>query len=130
MSSPKSTRHTRQKELDSKHKCGYTLEKANFFPTHFCSQRGGRSETNPIFDVLRAAHVNSNISTIVTILACHDQVHPQTTVYSSNMLAIPGLRALYTCCWRVKTLQMGLGLVLAFVGVKMLAAKWHVGCPL
>jgi predicted tellurium resistance membrane protein TerC len=45
-------------------------------------------------------------------------------VYSSNMLAVLGLRSLYVlladALHRVKHLQTGLGLVLAFVGLKMM----------
>jgi tellurite resistance protein TerC len=49
-------------------------------------------------------------------------------VYTSNIFAILGLRALYfllaSAMGRFRLLKFGLGLVLSFVGVKMVLADW------
>ena len=52
-------------------------------------------------------------------------------MFSSNASAILGLRALYICLAgmadRFRYLNLGLAVILAFVGTKMLVADlWHV----
>ena len=55
--------------------------------------------------------------------------HEQFIVFASNAFAILGLRALYFLLAdmhnRFKYLQQGLAVILAFVGIKMLIAKWY-----
>merc|ERR1711972_303027 len=54
--------------------------------------------------------------------------HDLFLVFSSNMLAILGLRSLYLilaeALENVKNLKTGLGIVLAFVGLKMMVGEW------
>jgi tellurite resistance protein TerC len=54
--------------------------------------------------------------------------HRTFIVYTSNICAILGLRSLYFVLagmlHRLRLLHYGLGLVLAFVGAKMLLARW------
>jgi tellurite resistance protein TerC len=54
--------------------------------------------------------------------------HHPFVVYTSNICAILGLRALYTLLagllTRLRYLHFGLAAILGFVGVKMLTAKW------
>jgi tellurite resistance protein TerC len=50
-------------------------------------------------------------------------------VFTSNAFAILGLRALYFCLagmrGRFRYLNLGLAVILAFVGIKMLIAEWY-----
>lgn len=72
--------------------------------------------------VIEASDVIFAIDSIPCILGL---TQDRFLVYSSNMLAVLGLRSLYVLLedllHRVKHLQTGLGLVLAFVGIKMMA---------
>ena len=65
------------------------------------------------------------IDSIPAVLAV---THDTFIVYTSNILAVLGLRSLYFVLrgllHRLRLLHYGLGLVLAFVGAKMMAAHW------
>ena len=55
-------------------------------------------------------------------------------VYTSNVFAILGLRALYFALAGVMNLfhllHYGLSLILVFVGAKMILAAWHIKIPI
>ncbi len=65
------------------------------------------------------------IDSIPAVLAI---THDPFVVYTSNILAVLGLRSLYFVLrgmlHRLRLLHYGLGIILAFVGAKMLAAHW------
>ena len=65
------------------------------------------------------------IDSVPAVLAV---THDTFVVYTSNIFAILGLRSLYfvlqSLLHRLHLLHYGLGLVLAFVGGKMIAARW------
>ena len=85
-----------------------------------------RLVATPMFAALLVIEGCDVIFAIDSIPCILGITHNRFLVYSSNMLAILGLRALYVlladALRRVRTLQTGLGLVLAFVGVKMMLA--------
>ena len=65
------------------------------------------------------------VDSIPAVLAV---THDPFVVYTSNILAVLGLRSLYFVLrgmlHRLRLLHYGLGVILAFVGAKMLAARW------
>jgi len=82
----------------------------------------------PMFAALLVIEASDVIFAIDSIPCILGLTQDRFLVYSSNMLAVLGLRSLYVLLedllHRVKHLQTGLGLVLAFVGIKMMAGDW------
>jgi tellurite resistance protein TerC len=100
----------------------------------FTIQNGKRLAT-PLFAVLimiEATDVVFAVDSVPAILAVSREPF---IVFSSNAFAILGLRALYFALAgmkdRFRYLNIGLGVILAFVGIKMLIVEWyHVPIPL
>lgn len=82
----------------------------------------------PMFAALLVIEASDVIFAVDSIPCILGLTHDLFLVYTSNMLAILGLRSLYILLadmlHRVQNLQTGLGLVLLFVGVKMMLAEW------
>ncbi len=99
----------------------------------FTIQNGKRLAT-PLFAVLimiEATDVVFAVDSVPAILAVSREPF---IVFSSNAFAILGLRALYFALAgmkdRFRYLNIGLGVILAFVGIKMLIVEWyHVPIP-
>ncbi|MDH4143957.1 MAG: TerC family protein [Acidimicrobiia bacterium] len=91
----------------------------------------GRLKATPLFVVLvliEATDVVFAVDSVPAILAISRE---QFIVFTSNAMAIMGLRALYFlvsgAAVHLVHLDKGLGVILAMVGLKMLAARWvHV----
>ncbi len=88
------------------------------------TRANGRRLATPLFAVLvmiEATDVVFAVDSVPAILAVSRE---QFIVFSSNAFAILGLRALYFClaglAGRFRYLNLGLGVILAFVGTKML----------
>jgi tellurite resistance protein TerC len=89
----------------------------------------GRLLATPLFLVLVVIDVVDVVFAVDSIPAVFGVTHDPFLVFTSNMFAILGLRALYFLLAdfmdRFHYLKYGLGLVLAFVGLKMLVAGWY-----
>jgi tellurite resistance protein TerC len=92
------------------------------------TRRTGTLLATPLFAVLlliESTDVVFAVDSIPAILAVSRETF---IVFASNAFAILGLRALYFCLSgmsdRFRYLNQGLGVILAFVGVKMLITEW------
>lgn len=93
---------------------------------HFFVNEGGRRCATPLFIVLLCVEVSDLIFAVDSIPAIFGVTLDPFIVYTSNVFAIMGLRSLYFVLAKVVEkfyyLRTGLGVVLGFVGVKMLLA--------
>jgi tellurite resistance protein TerC len=89
---------------------------------------GGRWLATPLFAVLLLVEATDVIFAVDSVPAVLAVSHEQFIVFSSNAFAILGLRSLYFLLAdmqaRFRYLQQGLAVILAFVGVKMIIARW------
>ena len=87
---------------------------------------GGRVAATPLFVVLALVETTDLVFALDSIPAVFAVTREPFIVYTSNVFAILGLRALYFVVAglirQLRYLQVGLAVVLIFVGVKMLAA--------
>ncbi|MBL8775604.1 MAG: TerC family protein [Acidimicrobiales bacterium] len=95
------------------------------------TRRTGVRLATPLFAVLVLIETTDVIFAFDSIPAILAVSREPFIVFSSNAFAILGLRALYFCLSGIKDkfryLNQGLGVILAFVGLKMLAADlYHV----
>ncbi|MEI6084114.1 MAG: TerC family protein [Verrucomicrobiota bacterium] len=93
---------------------------------HFFVVQDGRRWATPLFVVLLLVEISDLIFAVDSIPAIFAVTKDPFIVYTSNVFAILGLRSLYFALAGVMDkfhyLKVGLGVVLAFVGVKMLLA--------
>ena len=97
----------------------------------FVREDGGRLFATPLFVVLALVETTDLIFAVDSIPAIFAVTQDPFIVYSSNVFAILGLRALYfllaDIIHRFHYLKLGLSVVLVFVGAKMLIADvYHV----
>jgi tellurite resistance protein TerC len=95
------------------------------------TRRTGRLVATPLFAVLILIESTDVVFAVDSIPAILAVSREQFIVFASNAFAILGLRALYFClagmAGRFRYLNVGLGAILAFVGLKMLIADlYHV----
>ncbi len=100
----------------------------------FVKEMGKRLAT-PLFAVLVVIETSDVIFAVDSIPAILAVSRDQFIVFSSNAFAILGLRALYFLLADLRDkfdyLQPGLAVILAFVGVKMIASHWfHIPTPI
>lgn len=92
----------------------------------FCVKRNGRMMATPLLVVLVIIETTDIVFAIDSIPAILSITHDPFIVFTSNVFAIMGLRALYFALAGLMRLfaylHYGLGAILAFVGVKMLLA--------
>ncbi|GAB5534781.1 MAG: TerC family protein [Rubricoccaceae bacterium] len=97
---------------------GYHKEK-------FFIRKMGRLWATPLFLVLVMIELTDVVFAVDSIPAILGVTTDPFLAYSSNIMAVVGLRALYfllaNVIERVRYLHIGLGLVLVFIGAKMLA---------
>ncbi len=88
------------------------------------TRKNGRLLATPLFAVLILVETTDVVFAVDSIPAILAVSHEEFIVFSSNAFAILGLRALYFLLagmqGRFRYLNTGLGIILAFVGVKML----------
>jgi len=88
------------------------------------TRKHGRLLATPLFAVLILVETTDVVFAVDSIPAILAVSHEEFIVFSSNAFAILGLRALYFLLagmqGRFRYLNTGLGIILAFVGVKML----------
>jgi tellurite resistance protein TerC len=99
------------------------------------TRRTGRRLATPLFAVLILIETTDVVFAVDSIPAILAVSREQFIVFSSNAFAILGLRALYFLlagmAGRFRYLNVGLGIILAFVGVKMLLTEvYHFPTPL
>jgi tellurite resistance protein TerC len=96
---------------------------------HFIVTRGGRRYATPLLLVLVLVETSDLIFAFDSIPAVLAITTDPFIVYTSNVFAILGLRALYFALAGVVRmfhyLHYGLSFVLVFVGVKMLIVDWY-----
>jgi len=100
---------------------------------HFFTREAGRRLATPLLAVLICVEVTDVIFAVDSIPAILAISHTTFVIFASNAFAILGLRALYFLLASVQDrlvhLNKGLGVILAFVGAKMLAAYWGFEIP-
>jgi tellurite resistance protein TerC len=94
----------------------------------------GRRVATPLFVVLLFIETTDILFAVDSIPAIFGITTDPFIVLTSNVFAILGLRALYFLLSggmdRLHLLNYGLGIVLAFVGAKMILEIWHVEVPI
>ncbi len=89
---------------------------------------GARFAT-PLFVVLIMIEVTDLVFAVDSVPAILAVSRDRFVVFSSNAMAILGLRAMYFLLAGVKDrlihLDKGLGVILAFIGVKMILSRWY-----
>ncbi len=93
------------------------------------TRRSGRLLATPLFAVLVLVETTDVVFAVDSIPAILAVSREPFIVFASNAFAILGLRALYFLLAgmadRFRYLNRGLGVILAFVGVKMLVVEWY-----
>jgi tellurite resistance protein TerC len=94
----------------------------------FFTRRGGRLFATPLLLALVAAETADLVFALDSIPAVFAVTDDSFLVFSSNVCALLGLRALYFVVRgglvRLRYLKQGLSAILLFVGAKMLLYKW------
>ena len=94
----------------------------------FFTRQDGKLYATPLLMVLVVIEATDVVFAVDSVPAVLAVSHEQFIVFSSNAFAILGLRALYFLLAgmhaRFSYLQQGLAVILAFVGVKMILARW------
>ena len=100
----------------------------DFHGGRFTVKLNGRRYATALLPVLLVIEVTDLIFAVDSIPAIFGVTRDPFIVYTSNIFAILGLRALYfllaSAMGRFEYLKFGLGLVLVFIGGKMVLAEW------
>jgi tellurite resistance protein TerC len=100
----------------------------NYRGEHFFVRTEGKLYATPLFLVLLVVEITDVTLAIDSIPAIFGITRDPFIVYTSNVFAILGLRALYFLLAgflnRLRFLTVGLALVLSFIGAKMIAEPW------
>ena len=95
---------------------------------HYFVRRTGKIYATPLFLVLLVVEITDVTLAIDSIPAIFGITQDPFIVYTSNVFAILGLRAMYFLLagvlGRLRFLTVGLSFVLTFIGAKMIAHKW------
>lgn len=95
---------------------------------HFFARSRGKIYATPLFIVLLVIEITDVTLALDSIPAIFGITRDAFIVYSSNVFAILGLRAMYFLLVgvlnRLRFLTVGLSFVLVFIGAKMLAQHW------
>src|SRR5262245_58696467 len=94
----------------------------------FWRREGGRLLATPLFVALVVIETSDIVFALDSVPAVLAVTHNPFIVYTSNVMAMLGLRSLYFVLadglQRVKYLRHGLALILVFTGMKMLTSEW------
>jgi tellurite resistance protein TerC len=97
--------------------------------SHFLTRIDGKLFATPLLVVLLVIETSDVVFAVDSIPAIFGITKDPFVVFTSNIFAVLGLRALYFVLHDLVTrfayLHYGLGLVLAFIGAKMLASGWY-----
>jgi tellurite resistance protein TerC len=95
----------------------------------FFTRVNGRRMATPLFSVLVLIEITDLVFAVDSIPAIFAVTSDPFIVFTSNVFAILGLRALYFCISgfisRLRYLKFGLALVLIFVAIKMLISDYY-----
>ena len=95
---------------------------------HFFVRNAGRLFATPLFLVLLVVEITDVTLAVDSIPAVFGITSDPFIVYTSNVFAVLGLRALYFLLAgvidRLRFLDEGLAIVLVFIGGKMIGEKW------
>jgi tellurite resistance protein TerC len=95
----------------------------------FFVREGGKRVATPMFTVLVLIEMTDVVFALDSVPAILAVSREPFIVFSANAFAILGLRALYFLlggmAGRFRYLNVGLGVILGFVGVKMFIAEWY-----
>jgi len=101
---------------------------------HFVTRLGGRLVATPLLLALIAIELTDVVFAIDSVPAAFAITEEPFLIYSSNLFAILGLRALYVvlagALAELRYLRYGLAAVLAFAGAKLLLGSWISVPPL
>lgn len=101
----------------------------NYYGGRFTIKLDGKRYATALLPVLLVIEVTDLIFAVDSIPAIFGVTHDPFIVYTSNIFAILGLRALYfllaSAMENFRYLKYGLGLVLTFIGGKMLLSAWY-----
>jgi tellurite resistance protein TerC len=93
------------------------------------TRRAGRLLATPLFVALVLVETTDVVFAVDSVPAILAISREPFIVFASNAFAILGLRALYFLLaglhGRFRYLNVGLGVILGFVGIKMLVAEWY-----
>ena len=107
----------------------YVPSVSDYRGASFFVHEGGRRLATPLLFVLVTIEVTDIVFAVDSIPAVFAVTQDPFIVFSSNIFAILGLRALYFVLAGVlgkfRFLKVGLALVLMFVGAKMLIEHWY-----
>jgi tellurite resistance protein TerC len=109
---------------------------SDYHGARFFTREAGVLTATPLFVVLLLVELSDVIFAVDSIPAIFAVTTDPFIVYTSNVFAILGLRSLYFALAGAMDsfhyLKPGLGVVLSFVGVKMLLAHtaWKIPTPL
>jgi len=100
----------------------------------FLVRIGGRLRATPLLLALIAIELTDIVFAVDSVPAAFAVTDQPFLIYSSNLLALLGLRALYVvlagAIAKLRYLRFGLAAVLAFAGTKLVIAKWIAIPPL
>ncbi len=101
----------------------------NYEGPRFFTRVAGRRVATPLFAVLVLIEITDLVFAVDSIPAIFAVTGDPFIVFTSNIFAILGLRALYFCISgfvaRLRYLKVGLALVLIFVAAKMLVSDFY-----
>jgi tellurite resistance protein TerC len=101
---------------------------AHYIGSKFLVRQGGKLLATPLLAVLVVIEGTDVVFAVDSIPAIFGVTRDPFIVYTSNIFAILGLRALFMLLSGImdkfRFLKYGLGIVLTFVGVKMLISGW------
>lgn len=101
----------------------------DYHNSHFFTVREGKRYATPLLLVLLVVEATDVVFAVDSIPAIFAVTPDPFIVFTSNIFAILGLRALYfllaDSLERFCYLKLGLGAVLLFVGTKMLISEWY-----
>ncbi len=102
--------------------------KAEFVGDRFFVIENGRRLATPLFLVLVLVEISDVIFAVDSIPAVLAVTNNTFLIYSSNIFAILGLRSMYFVLSRMvntfRFLDVGVGLILLFIGIKMGLGHW------
>jgi len=100
----------------------------------FWRREGGRLVATPLFVALVVIETTDLVFALDSVPAVLAVSRNPLIVYSSNVMAMVGLRSLYfvlaDAIQRLRYLRLGLAAVLAFTGAKILASDWVQMTPI
>jgi tellurite resistance protein TerC len=101
----------------------------DYHNSHFFTLREGKRYATPLLLVLLVVEATDVVFAVDSIPAIFAVTPDPFIVFTSNIFAILGLRALYfllaDSLERFCYLKLGLGTVLLFIGTKMLISEWY-----